>query len=89
VLDVEDAFCPWNAGRWRLAGGPGGADCSRTDASPDLALTSTELGAAHLGGTTLDALARAGRVTELRQGALRAASVAFAVPTAPFSPEVF
>lgn len=25
VLDVEDAFCPWNSGRWRLTGDAKGA----------------------------------------------------------------
>lgn len=27
VIEVEDAFCPWNAGRYRLAGG----EAERTD----------------------------------------------------------
>jgi predicted acetyltransferase len=31
VLEVADAFSPWNAGRYRLAGGV----CERTDAEPD------------------------------------------------------
>ena len=30
VLEVEDAFCPWNAGRWRLTGDAEGAICERT-----------------------------------------------------------
>ena len=47
VLDVADAFCPWNAGRYRLAGG----GCEPTDAEPDLALDAAALGAAYLGGT--------------------------------------
>ena len=53
VLEVSDAFCPWNAGRYRLAGG----GCERTDAEPDLALDAAALGAAYLGG---DDAARAG-----------------------------
>jgi predicted acetyltransferase len=89
VFDVSDEFCPWNAGRWRLQGGPAGAVCARTTDEPDMALTSTELGAAYLGGTTLDALARAGLVRELKTGALRTASTAFAEPRTPFCPEVF
>ena len=68
VLEVADAFCPWNAGRYRLAGG----GCERTDAEPDLALDAAALGAAYLGGTTLGELAGAGRVAELRPGALAA-----------------
>jgi predicted acetyltransferase len=89
VVDVTDAFCPWNTGRWRLAGGPDGAVCARTDAAADLALSSTELGAAYLGGTTFAALAAVGRVQELRAGAVRAASTAFAEPRQPYCPEVF
>ena len=53
MLDVADAFCPWNAGRYRLAGG----GCERTDAEPDLALDAAALGAAYLGGTLLAELA--------------------------------
>jgi predicted acetyltransferase len=89
VFEVADPFCPWNAGRWRLTAGPDGASCHRTDAPADLALTSTELGAAYLGGTTLATLAAAGRVHELRRGALLATSVAFAAAQQPYCPEVF
>jgi predicted acetyltransferase len=85
VLEVSDAFCPWNAGRYRLAGG----DCEPTDAAPDLALDVTVLGAAYLGGTLLADLAAAGRVTELRPGALARASAAFRADVAPWCPEIF
>ena len=85
VLEVADTFCPWNAGRYRLAGGA----CERTEADPDLALDAAALGAAYLGGTTLRELAGAGRVAELRPGALERASAAFAGDVAPWCPEVF
>ncbi|MEI5103350.1 GNAT family N-acetyltransferase [Streptomyces sp. PmtG] len=91
VLDVEDAFCPWNEGRWRLTGDPKGASCKRADdeAPADLALSVRELGAAYLGGVTLAELARAGRVRELRPGALAEASLAFGAPVAPWLPHGF
>jgi predicted acetyltransferase len=89
VVDVTDEFCPWNAGRWRLSGGPTGASCDRTVDPADLALSSAELGAAYLGGTTLATLAAAGRVTELRPGAVTAASRALAGDRQPWCPEVF
>jgi predicted acetyltransferase len=89
VLEVADDFCPWNAGRWRLRGGADGADCVPTQDSPDLALSAAELGAAYLGGTRLAALAAAGRVAELRPGAVAAASRAFAGDREPWCPEVF
>ncbi|MER6786230.1 GNAT family N-acetyltransferase [Streptomyces sp. NPDC000658] len=89
VLDVEDAFCPWNAGRWRLSGDAKGAVCAPTADSPDLALSVRELGAAYLGGVSLASLAEAGRVRELRQGALAEAAVAFGSVSAPWLPHGF
>ncbi|MFD8155713.1 GNAT family N-acetyltransferase [Streptomyces sp. NPDC059720] len=77
VFEVEDAFCPWNAGRWRLSGDQKGASCERTSDAAELALSVRELGSAYLGGVSLTALAAAGRVREVRQGALAEASAAF------------
>jgi predicted acetyltransferase len=90
VFDVEDAFCPWNTGCWRLTGDRKGASCKRTSAdTADLALSVRELGAAYLGGVSLAALAGAGRVRELRRGALAEASVAFGSDVAPWLPHGF
>ncbi|WP_328538742.1 GNAT family N-acetyltransferase [Streptomyces sp. NBC_00344] len=89
VFGVEDAFCPWNSGRWRLTGDTGGASCVRTDEAPDLELSVRELGAAYLGGTPLTALAGAGLVRELRPGALASASLAFGSEHAPWLPHGF
>ncbi|TYB47633.1 GNAT family N-acetyltransferase [Nonomuraea sp. PA05] len=86
VLEVQDTFCPWNAGRHRLRADGDSVTCERTQARPDLRLTSTELGAAYLGGTTLASLAAVGRVEELRPGAVRAASLAFRGEREPFHP---
>lgn len=89
VLEVADPMLPENAGRWRLSGGPDGASCAATDAPADLALTVNDLGAAYLGGTPLAGLAAAGRVRELRPGALAAASTAFGWHRKPQAIEVF
>ncbi|WP_430382560.1 GNAT family N-acetyltransferase [Streptomyces sp. P10-4] len=89
VFEVEDAFCPWNAGRWRLTGDAKGASCERTADAADLALTVRELGAAYLGGVSLLSLAAAGRVRELRPGALTEASVGFGSAVAPWLPHGF
>ncbi|MCQ9179888.1 GNAT family N-acetyltransferase [Streptomyces sp. IBSBF 2953] len=89
VLDVEDAFCPWNTGRWRLSGDAKGAVCAPTADSPDLALSVRELGASYLGGVSLASLAAAGLVRELRQGALAEAAVAFGSTSAPWLPHNF
>ncbi|MFI1352980.1 GNAT family N-acetyltransferase [Streptomyces sp. NPDC020898] len=84
VFEVEDAFCPWNTGRWRLTGDAKGAVCRRTEDAADLALSVRELGAAYLGGVPLAALGAAGRVQEVRQGALAEASVAFGSVVTPW-----
>ncbi|MFC7844963.1 GNAT family N-acetyltransferase [Streptomyces sp. NPDC057382] len=90
VFEVEDAFCPWNAGRWRLSGDQKGASCERTSDAAELALSVRELGSAYLGGVSLTALAAAGRVREVRQGALAEASAAFASGgPAPWLPHGF
>ena len=89
VLDLTDDLCPWNAGRWRLTGGPEGATCTPTTDAADLALDVRELGSAWLGGVTLASLAGAGLVTEHRPGAVEAASTAFRSARAPRSTWMF
>jgi predicted acetyltransferase len=89
VLEVADEFCPWNAGRWALRWDGTAATCEPTSLPAGLALGAADLGAAYLGGTTLDSLARAGRVAEQRGGALAAASRAFRGDREPWCPEIF
>jgi predicted acetyltransferase len=90
VFDVEDAFCPWNAGRYRLAAdGHDAVACVPTDAAPDIALSAAELGAVYLGGTRLAPLRMTGRVRELTPGALDRASIAFGAAREPWCPEIF
>ncbi|MGP3991114.1 GNAT family N-acetyltransferase [Streptomyces sp. 3N207] len=91
VLEVEDAFCPWNTGRWRLSGDEKGAVCEPTRDAADLSLPVRELGRAYLGGASLTALAGAGLVREERpgSGALRATAAAFASEVQPWLPHGF
>jgi predicted acetyltransferase len=90
VFEVTDVFCPWNAGRWRLdVAVDGTASVEPSTADPDLRCDVSDLAAAYLGGTRLTALAGAGRVQELRAGALVPASRAFAGDTEPYCVEVF
>ncbi|MBA3523444.1 MAG: GNAT family N-acetyltransferase [Geodermatophilaceae bacterium] len=89
VLEVSDQLCPWNAGRWRLSGGPDGAVCAATTDAAEIRLSSTELGAVYLGGPTLVGLAAAGRVQAESAAVLDRAAVAFGWPVAPYCPEVF
>ncbi|MEQ1569479.1 MAG: GNAT family N-acetyltransferase [Myxococcota bacterium] len=85
VFEVDDPFCRWNTGRWRLADGV----AARTDASPDLRLGVDALGSVYLGGFSLRRLAEAGRVEEVRPGAIALADRAFAADAQPWCPEVF
>jgi predicted acetyltransferase len=85
VFDVRDEFCTWNAGCWTLDGG----EAARTDAEADLRLDVGDLGSAYLGGFTFQELWRAGRVEELREGALARADELFRTDVAPWCPEIF
>jgi predicted acetyltransferase len=93
TLEVTDAFCPWNAGRWRLvtSGVPGAAagTATRTEDSPDLVLDTTDLAAAYLGGVRLVDLAAVGRVEERTPGALRRADALFSADRAPWCVTMF
>jgi predicted acetyltransferase len=91
VLEVTDPLLPRNAGRWRLTAPASGekAGCTRVDAPADLACATTDLAAAYLGGTSLAALAAAGRVRELRPDTLAAASTGLGWHRAPSAIEVF
>lgn len=86
VLEVTDERCPWNAGRFRLAGGRDGATCQASTAEPDLVAAVADLGAAYLGGTPL----RARPVVERTPGALARATTALGpLEGAPWCPQVF
>ena len=85
VLGLDDPFVPECSGRYRLRDGR----CERTDAEADLALGAEELGAIYLGGTPVTALAAAGRIRELRPGALAEAATAFRSAVEPWCPEIF
>lgn len=89
ILEVEDAFCPWNAGRHRLGWDGARATCAPTGDDADLALAAGDLGAAYLGGTSLAALAAIGRVRELRPGALDPVAQSFLIAREPWCPEIF
>ncbi len=89
VVEVTDAFCPWNEGRFALEGGPDGAACVTSTEDPDLVVTVSELGAAYLGGASFARLHRAGLVTEVRSGALARADAMFVWDPAPWCPFMF
>jgi len=85
VLEVRDAFCPWNEGRWRLEGG----EAVKTDDEANIALDVSDLGSAYLGGFTFRELQRAGRLEELTEGAVYLADATFRTEGLPWCPEIF
>ena len=90
VLDVTDAVCPWNAGRWKVAITDGTATVTRTGDAPDLELDVTALAAAYLGSAgTLSRLGRAGLVTIRTPGVLDRLSRSFESAVQPWAPWVF
>jgi predicted acetyltransferase len=90
VLEVTDPLLVANTGRWRLTADPGEpASCVPTDQPADLSCDIVDLGSAYLGGTSLGTLGMAGRVRELRSGALARASAAFGWHRAPAGLEIF
>lgn len=85
VIEVADEFCPWNAGRYRIA--PDRVE--RTEDEADLALAVSALGSVYLGGYTFAELARALRAEELREGGVGRADALFATDRLPWCPEIF
>jgi predicted acetyltransferase len=84
VIEVDDAFCPWNDARYSVEATGGVATCATTKAKPDLSCSVEALGALYLGGTTWRQLDRAGRVSERTAGSLARADRMFASDPAPW-----
>ncbi|HJQ74994.1 MAG TPA: GNAT family N-acetyltransferase [Gaiellaceae bacterium] len=85
VLEVRDAVCEWNDGRWRLEGGT----CERTEDEPDLALDVAALGSVYLGAVPFKQLRDACRITELRDGSIERADALFGWRPLPWCQEIF
>jgi predicted acetyltransferase len=88
VFEVTDDFCPRNQGRFVLEGGPEGATCAATNASPDLSLDVQDLGALYLGGNRAETLGAAGRIGGNTE-AIALAGTMFDWEPQPWCPEVF
>ncbi|HEX6141068.1 MAG TPA: GNAT family N-acetyltransferase [Candidatus Limnocylindria bacterium] len=89
VIELRDAFCEWNAGRWSLEAGPAGADVTRTKRDADVALDVADLAALYLGGATFAALRAANRGEELSEGGAARFDALFRTDLAPFCPLIF
>jgi predicted acetyltransferase len=84
VLEIHDELCPWNAGRWRV-----GEVVEKTEDAADLELDARDLASTYLGAFDFHRLAAAGRVRELRAGALERASALFRTAQPPYCPDEF
>jgi predicted acetyltransferase len=89
VIEVTDPVLPENSGAWHLVADPDSASCRPAERGADLRCDLGALGAAYLGGSSLAALAAAGRVHELTPGTLGRAAAAFGWYRAPSATEVF
>lgn len=89
VLELRDPLVPANDGRWHLRtaedGTPGAlpGSAEATEEEAHVVLGVAELAEIYLGGTSLAALAAAGRVAVRDAGRLHAAATAFSWPVAP------
>ncbi len=87
VLAVEDEFCRWAAGSYRLTvDASGKANCERTGDAPDIILPAASLATCYFGSAKFADLARAGRAVEKTPGALLRADRAFAAEREPWCP---
>ena len=87
VIDVKDATCPWNQGRYALEAGPEGAHIRRTTAEPDITLSASDLATCYLGTASVSSLWRTGRVEVRAEGAPALADRMFSTPVRPWSPD--
>jgi predicted acetyltransferase len=78
VIRVTDDFMPEVAGVFSVSGDETGGQCSPSTAPPHIQLSASDLGHVCLGSGSLRTLERAGRVKELRSGAIRRADAMFA-----------
>jgi len=82
---LDDEFCPWNEGVYRIEGGR----AARWDGAPELRLNASTLGSLYLGGVTARQLADAGELEEIAEGAIDRADALFRWPRAPWCPDIF
>lgn len=87
IFDLEDAACPWNAGRFRLDGESGRT--TRTQENAEIHLSIAALGSAYLGGISFSRMAEAGTIAAKTPRALEKADRMFHANRAPWCPEIF
>jgi len=86
VLGLDDHFCPWNSGCYRLVVSEDGgtAEVSSTPRQADVELDASALASIYLGGVSPLALADVGRIAPSSEGAIAAMSRMFANDRPPY-----
>jgi len=85
VLEVADAFCPWNAGRWMISDGK----VARTERAAEISCDVSALASAYLGGFGWAQLVASSRATATGEDAIARADRVFERRGAPWVPEIF
>ena len=85
VIEIADAFCPWNAGRWLVR--DGGA--ARTDRAADISCNVSALASAYLGGFSWAQIVASCRANAASDEAIARADRVFERGGAPWVPEIF
>lgn len=90
VFRVEDEYCQWIAGNYRMTVDDGGtAIVERTGATADITLTADALAICYFGNARFSELREAGRVQELTAGAIANADIAFHAERQPWCPLMY
>jgi predicted acetyltransferase len=85
VIEVSDAFCPWNAARWLVR--EGGA--TRTERAADISCDVSALASAYLGGFSWAQIVASSRAKAASEEAIARADRVFERRGAPWVPEIF
>lgn len=89
VFEVQDAMCPWNAGRWSLEAGPEGAHVSRSKESAQLTLDISGLAQLLFGFVSPTQATRIGRAEAAPDAPLALWDAMWKTEYAPFCPDGF
>ena len=85
TFEVDDNFCPWNTGTYRVESNDGESACERVDGPGDIAISPSALASCYLGANDFHTLAVAGLAEERTPGAIGRASSMFRWSVSPMT----
>jgi predicted acetyltransferase len=85
TIELEDPFCPWNSGTYRVESDDGESACERVDGPGGIVVSASALASCYLGANDFNTLAAAGLAEERAPGALARASAMFRWHTSPMT----